>query len=1043
MSKPSEFRLQLFGSPTGQIAGQELPRLRTRNGYLTLALLVLRAGTPVRRDYLIGNLWPDSGDPEGSYNLRRVLSDLRQSLGPEAHRLIAQGHQSLTWNSQGMEIDVSVFDDAAARWERSVALVDAQEAIGAYRGPLLEGLDAPFVTGERTRREQLYLTLLEALAAHALSQGAPERAMPLLLRAEEIDPLRQSAQRLLYCALAARGDRAAAEQAFRAFRLRLRSETGLEPDEETLQLRGAGFPLAQRGREVSQQSDPQSNLEPELPRVPYVLQPLFGRAAQCELLKNLLTTPSVRLVTLTGLGGIGKTRLAAAAADWGRALFSEGVVFVALAGITSPTLLPDAVWEALSVSGDSTKAILPQLIEALAQKRMLLILDNMEQLLPEGARFAQSLLEALPLLRILVTSRHSLHAASERELAVPPLPTPDSGEGELSRVATFPSVQLFVEKAKTRRADFELTEENAPFVARVCAALDGIPLAIELAAAWCAIVTPREIDSRLQERFRLLTARGGERPERHSSMKVVLEESYRALSPTVQRVFAELSVFQGGWTLEAAEAICTGPDSSSVFEALAELSDTSLILADLSQERTRYRFLETVREYADMLLTGTERESVRQRHREHYHACAQTMKASLNTSRQSAAIDALERDYANVRTALETAERLSDSQPNQFYEFVISLQWFWVLRGGEREMRYWLERAVASEQWRMAPNHGAAPGEIELRAQLREIFASALHYDDRVTYQTARRLFLEAEELYLQIQMPKRAGMVLNCLASVEIKLANHREAESCLKRNLANLAEWGKQTSSPGYDPRGFRIIEAVARHYLGEVYCDWGEYAAAQTQLAQARLLYQDWTNGSLELNEALLAWSIGDLAKAERLFQESLAQRRRIGFLPAQAFCFASLGLIASLRNDPTEARQWHDQAIALLDEQTQAYRVALARLHRGASLVLAGDYDEAEADLAHARRLAHQMQERRLVLECLEFQGDAALLGHGDHNTAILYWAKAAQTRTELEIPLPPVWHSWREARYAEAIAALGEETFHTLWHAALSPSLNTD
>ena len=345
----------------------------------------------------------------------------------------------------------------------------------------------------------------------------------------------------------------------------------------------------------------------------------------------------MRLVTLTGLGGAGKTRLAIEVAERLVEPFAGAVWFAPLADITDPRLLADTILDSLRLVRSPQQEPLEQVIEALSRQPSLLILDNFEQMVEGGAALVQTLLSRVPTLTVLVTSRQLLGLAGEEEFVVPPLLTPNGGE-TAAQLSLYDSVQLFVDRAQAAMPHFQVTSGNAPAVAELCHRLEGLPLAIELAAARALVLTPAQMLKQLEQRFGFLVSRKRDATERHKTLEAAIEWSYRLLTPELQRFFARLSVFRGGWTAEAAEAVCEEP---LALDYLAQLRECSLVLAEETRGgRMRFRMLESLREYAANNYLAEGRPLNRERHRNtlypwrkvwHKHSCQRRIRTTWLT----------------------------------------------------------------------------------------------------------------------------------------------------------------------------------------------------------------------------------------------------------------------------------------------------------------------------------------------------------------------------------------------------------------------------
>src|SRR5579884_1061615 len=439
---------------------------------------------------------------------------------------------------------------------------------------------------------------------------------------------------------------------------------------------------------------PLRSLSPETTNLPVQLTSFIGREKEMEEIKRLLSR--TRLLTLTGSGGCGKTRLAAQVGADLLADFADGVWLVELAAIADPALVPQTVASTLGIREEPGQRLLETLQQHLKPKSLLLLLDNCEHLSAACAQLAETLLQACPNLRILASSREALGIAGELAYRVPSLSLPELPRLPSAEAALVPALarceatRLFVERAALSYPGFALTEQNAPAVAQVCVRLDGIPLAIELAAARIKVLSADQIAARLDDRFRLLT--GGSRTAlpRQQTLRALIDWSYDLLSEAERTLLRRLSVFAGGWTLEAAEAVC----SADALHLLTSLVDKSLAVYEEQAGEARYRLLETVREYArDRLLESGEMEEVRERHFAFFLRMAEEIEPKLTGLEQAAWLDRLEGEYDNLRAASGWA--LSAAEGAQAGLRLAGALWrFWEIRGHIDEGRGRLKNAL-------------------------------------------------------------------------------------------------------------------------------------------------------------------------------------------------------------------------------------------------------------------------------------------------------------------------------------------------------------
>src|ERR687894_2385677 len=441
---------------------------------------------------------------------------------------------------------------------------------------------------------------------------------------------------------------------------------------------------------------PLRTLESRPNNLPMQPTPLVGREREVEDVRERLLAPEVRLLTLTGPGGTGKTRLALQAAADLLDEFEDGVFFVALATLTDPTLVASTVAQVLDVRESGDQPLIEGVKDYLKDKRLLLVLDNFEQVL-EAAPLAGELLSA-PRLKVLATSRIPLGVYGEHEYAVPPLAVPDPKRlPGLEALSQYEAVRLFIERARAAKADFAVTSENAPAVAEICARLDGLPLAIELAAARVKLLPPGAMLGRLGRRLKLLTGGARDLPERQRTLRGAIEWSHTLLEEGEKTLFARLAVFSGGRTLEAIEAICDteGDLPIEAFEGVSSLVDKSLLRQEEGPNgEPRFVMLETVHEFArEKLGQSAETQEIKRVHAEYFLTLIEVAHPELKGPDQLEWLERLEAEHDNMRAALSWASERKEVEVA--LRLGGSLWWFWWMRGYYSEGRRWLQEALA------------------------------------------------------------------------------------------------------------------------------------------------------------------------------------------------------------------------------------------------------------------------------------------------------------------------------------------------------------
>jgi predicted ATPase/class 3 adenylate cyclase len=746
--------------------------------------------------------------------------------------------------------------------------------------------------------------------------------------------------------------------------------------------------------------------------LPVQLTSFVGREPELAEVERLLA--ATRLLTLTGTGGTGKTRLALQAAAGELEAFPDGVWVAELAPLADPALVPQAAAAAAGLVVQPGRSAVATLGDAWRAGRVLLVLDNCEHVLAACAELADALLRACPRLTVLATSREALGIGGETSWRVPSLALPAAGRAPVGAALTqYEAVRLFIERAKSALPSFAVTDRNAPAVAQVCARLDGIPLAIELAAARIRTLTPEQLLARLEDRFRLLT--GGSRTalERHQTLQAAVEWSYDLLAAPERALFARLSVFAGGWTLEAAEEVCAGEALGrfDVDDLLGRLVDKSLVLADdLPDASRRYRLLETLRQFGRQKLSASgEADATRARHLAHFLELAETAEPLLATREAPAWIDRLEAEHDNLRTALEWS--LAAGGPPEAahggLRLVGALAYFWFLRYHRREGRAWLERALART------------GTTPTRARALALWgAGALYVDADVDLRLALGYLEESASFFREHGELARAAYAL---AMMGWHLRSLREYDAATARWNDALA-----LARAAGDPRTMAL---PLIHMAYPVSYGWRDPETRQRLLDEALPLAER-SGDPLMLALAHrvagdLAVQRGDLPAARAAFAVDLAGTRALKDTVGIWGTLVSLGQVAAREGDFAEARRYYTEARTLQRDSGAAPRMMVGTACRLAELALSeGDPAAAHAGFAEALALARQAGDPDGLAAVLEGLAAVAAATAG-HRRAVTLAGAAAALREQGGRPLPAADRPGYERWLAPASAALDE------------------
>jgi non-specific serine/threonine protein kinase len=598
------------------------------------------------------------------------------------------------------------------------------------------------------------------------------------------------------------------------------------------------------------------------PRPPTNLPPrasaVIGRERELEEVTAKLRGAGVRLLTLTGPGGTGKTHLAQAAARALRPEFEGGAFFVDLSAIRDPALVVPTVARVLGVREAAGAPPEEYLVAHLLTRSVLLVLDNFEQVV-EAAPAVARVVDAAPRLKVLVTSRALLHLSVEHEVAVPPLDLPPPGRvPAVEELGRYPAVALFVERGRAARKSFALTERNADAIAAICRRLDGLPLALELAAARLKMLSPEGVLARLNERLKLLTTGGVDLPERQKTMRAAVAWSYDLLDEGERRIFRQLAVFEGGGMMDEAEAVCGGEQSVAVLDAVTSLVDKSLLdRRERSDGDPRFTMLEVVREYArERLAESGEAKEVERRHADSYFAFVETAEPGVRGADAAEWLDRLEAEHENIRRALETYLR---DDPDRCLRLASALSTFWALRGHATEGRRWMTAAL--ERGR------GAPAEVRVKA-LYEAGSLAVQQGD---LEAACEFAAEVIRVGEQTGDRRRIAAAHYTLGNVAVRRGDLEAARTHLERSLA----LSRQVEH-------VRLTEHCLNS-LGEVARLAGDLAAARDHYEQAATLVR--RTGDRDMlqivlnNMAAVALEEGDLDAAKAHYGEALTGARGV--------------------------------------------------------------------------------------------------------------------------------------------------------------------
>ena len=904
----------LLGPPQLLCAGAAIPLARRQMRALFFRLAVVLR--PVARDQLAFLFWPDIGDSAARRNLTVLLNQLRQAL-PCPDLVLTQG-DAILLNPAHLQTDTVVFAEALAQATRGGTIAPLTTAVDLYRGPFLDGFALPaaaefeaWLMQERQSWERRYLDALALLVDGYVARGAYPDAIAVAQRALAVDPLAEEMHRQLITLYATAGDRTAALRQFEQCVVLLERELGVSPLPETRAVyeavrqgqivvgrtQSARFPAPIIDHSSPSATDGVTKAPPGRPALPAPATPLIDREVEMAALQALLQTPGVRLLTLTGPGGSGKTRLALQIAWAMSAQVADGAAFVALAPVRDPELVQQAIAHAYGLKQSSAST----LADYLGDKESLLVLDNCEHLLAAGPALA-ALLAAVPKLRILATSRAALNLHGEHTYPVPPLPLPDLAHlPPLATLATVPAVALLLARTQALNPRFQLTADNAADVAAICVRLDGLPLALELAAARLKLLAPRDLARRLDKRLALLTHGSQDLPERQRTLRATIDWSYRLLDVDEQIWFERCSVFVGSWTVAALEGLHTQRQnrtldapfaalSTTLLDVLAALTDKSLVqVVTTDAGETRFTLLETMREFAaEQLQERGAADAVAQAHADYYWTLIEPWEINAPTW-----LADIERELDNLRAAL----RWYLSRPEQL-EVAMRLGYrlarFWYWRDWLSEGRWWLDQLIAKS--------------AGMASALRADVLTAAALQATVQGDSVQALALHDENLKLcaQLNLGRQRANSLNALATLYARKGDLPRAIGYLEESLT-LA---REIQNPD--------ALCNACYMLAGILADAGRDRERALALyeeclgvarAHQRPIVESMTLAAL----GHLALFTGDLARAAELLPQALAMQQAMNASMALGWTHVYLGVLALLQGDSDRSAHYFLQSL----------------------------------------------------------------------------------------------------------------------------------
>jgi len=887
---------------------KELIVISSRPAQSLFAYLVLNAGTSHRREKLAGMLWSDSLEGTARDNLRHALWRIRKALPPKLkpEHLLADDLTIAFNASSEYWLDVAVLEKVG----ETASADELIAALSEYQGELLPGFYDEWVILER---EHLH-SIFEHHMARLMSLLQDEkRWLDILDWGERWIKLRQRpepAYRALMTAHAAKGDMSKVAATYERC-VKALKEFGIEPSEQTKELyknlkSGDVSPKPILGIKSPITKEVASN-------IPMPLTSFVGRQKELNEISKALSAS--RLLTLTGPGGVGKTRLAIQTANDSIKKFKDGVFWVGLVSLSDENLIPQEIAQTLNVSETPNEPLMETLKRYLKPKDVLLVIDNCEHLIKACAEYIEQLLAECPKLKILATSIEALGLFNETTWQVPSLQLPElQNPLSLKELRTFASIELFGERASNARSGFVLDEGNAASVAQICRRLDGIPLAIELAAARIKVLSVGEIASRLDDRFSLLTSGSRTAIPRHQTLRATIDWSYDLLTDPERVLLGRLSVFAGGFTLEVAEAVCSqGLKRSDILDLLGHLVDKSFVIVEAGQEsaETRYRLLETIRQYALEKLIGTgEAPATREKHLGFYLNLAEASEPNIFGSESARWFARLDKEIDNIRAAMEWAT--NSGTADAALRIAGSLVYFWFASG------------LLGSEWNDRVQQALSRPEGGRRTLGRAKALNGLgfmYWTD--VYPADKRVELE-EALSIGKELGDRWNIAtaLRNLGLLENILGNYAEARSFLEQSLKVWRDMGSEGE----------MGSAWTLNFLGDAALNHGELEWARSLYEEAVAILR--RPGDVNFlayavrRLAQLLWREGDYETASELCKESLKLNQEVDDPRGVMACLAGFAAIIVAQGKLRQAAQ----LMAAVEAQLSSIGIRLVHMDK---------------------------------------------------------------------------------------------------------------
>lgn len=903
-----------------------------------LAYLAVEADRSHRRQTLVGLLWPDNLEEVARHNLRQALFNLRLVLGDHTARppYLLITRDAIQFNRESdHSLDLAQFNTYFDAWERTrnlekedaiVSVSDLEEMVRLYRGEFLQHFYIEdttefedWIVVQREALRQRVMSALTYLANNAEQHADYEGARRHALRQLELDPWREEVHCQIMRVLALDGQRSAALAQYENCRKVLAAELGVEPSTTTRDL----YEQIRSGTLKRKEASPSPIPSAPIHNLPVPLTPFVGREQELVDLTRLIASPECRCITLVGPGGIGKTRLALQAAEQHKNEFAQGSAFISLASVASTEAVIPAIANGIGFAfyGPTDPKI--QLLQYLREKQMLLVVDNAEHLLaesPQQGTIADLLIEILQgasQVKLLVTSREALNLQGEWPFEIQGLAFPRVEQAD--GVEEYSAVALFAQRARRANLGFEMNTESKTEVARLCRLVEGMPLAIELAATWVKLLSPAEISNEIEQSLDFLNTSMRDLPERHRSMRAVFDHSWQMLSAEEKHVLGRLSVFRGGFQRQAGERVAGA--------SLSILS--SLVMRSLLRRTAtgRYDLHELIRQYAASKLAEESRElhEAQEQHSLYYLGLLEEKYAKLRSSQQKEALSELTVEMDNIRAAWDWSvahQKITPLVPTSEYLWWLLELHNWFKEG---ELTFWKTAEALRAD---IPNAGSdAAG---LQVAVNAMLAHYAYFRFRQGKSEEAYAILAPCSAFLRTSAAPRPAMYSSWYFGIVCwELGKFAESQESLQESL-RLAQQHKVA-----------LYEAGASEFLGIILHEQGEYPKARHYLKEAYDI-SCWI-GDPSLTAHMISYlsrtmrMLGEYREAEELLRESLRIGREIGYRSGTGLALDALGQVTYAQGKHEQAQELFAESVSLFREIGDSYRLSRILIHQGLNLL----------------------------------------------------------------------------------------------------------